>query len=245
MRNFSTLGRMRRQRRRRLYARAALGFGALFLLGLFAVSGYQVGLSQKRVEVERLEATLDEVRTTNLRLMEQAAAAAEREARMSERVVEVEDAYARDVPGGELRRLLNVVKAKMAAGVPPERLALILDQAGKERDCESRTETKRLTARTPLSTTVDNAVTFADARITVSGEGQMAEDAQGTPEPWFDPTQPVTLHFLMINGEVDNAHGVLPLTHAVVLENREYLFVARTTERRGVIEITAQNCNFP
>ncbi|MCB1885265.1 MAG: hypothetical protein KDG89_14915 [Geminicoccaceae bacterium] len=245
MRTYATLGTMRRQRRRRLYLRAAAAVGFLLLLFLFAVSGYHVGLAQNRVEVERAEATLEEMQASRRRLLEAAAASSQREGRMRERVEAVEAAYARDVPNGEPKRLLDLVEQKIAGGVPPERLALILGHAGTERACARGTETKRLTARTPIATTVDNAVTFADNRITVSGEGQMSQDAQGVPEPWFDPAQPVKLHFLTINGDVDNAEGRLPLQHAVVLGDREYLFVARSTDRRGIIELTAQDCAFP
>ena len=245
MRTYATLGTLRRQRRRRLYVRAAAVLGGLSLLFLFAVSGYQAGLAQNRVGIERSEASLDEMRASRLRLLEAAAASAQREGRMRERVESVEAAYAQDVPDGALKRLLDVVETKLSDGVPPERLALVLGHVGTERTCTKATETHRLTARTPIATTVDNAATFADARITVSGEGQMSEDAQGSPEPWFDPAQPIKLHFLTINGDVDNAEGTLPLQHAVVLGDREYLFLARGTDRRGTIEVTAQDCAFP
>ena len=245
MRTYSTLGRLRRQRRRLFLARAAFALAFAALLVLFAVSGYQAGVSQNRVEIERLEADLAVKDAAKLDLVRREAEASGREVDMRARLAETRAAYAADVPRGVKRDLLDLIEAKLDAGVDPDRLAAIIGQAGKERDCAERTETKRLIVRTPLSTMVDNAATFADARITVSGEGQTAEDAGGVSEAWFDVQAPVTLHFLMINGEVANAKGRLPLGHTVVLGANEYLFVARATGQPGTIELTAQRCAFP
>jgi hypothetical protein len=92
---------------------------------------------------------------------------------------------------------------------------------------------------------LDNAVAFADRRITVSGDGRPARNEAGEPLDWYDPGAPVTLRFLTINGDLSRVVGRLPLVHSVIMNDREWYFQATASAERGYIDISAQSCSYP
>jgi len=245
MARLTSLGRKRRQRRQALLIGGLklVGYGGLLVL--VSMSGYHVGISQNATEIARLRQDLEERRRANEALVERVATAEEEARRAEAQLERFERAYRANVPRGEVKELLERIEAKLAQGVPAERLGFVIGEAGGERSCDSGVETRRLEARTPITTQVDNSVTFADNRITVSGEGEPARDEDGVAETWFDPDAPVTLRFLTINGDISSVEGRLPMTHSIVLEGDEYRFSANRGEARGTIAVTAQRCDFP
>lgn len=220
---------------------------ALLLLALGgAAISYRVGVSQSRVEVDRLEADLADVHELN-RMMSERAAKAEQQAEAAiTRFAQLQQVYRSEVPRGELRTLLDLLGERLKAGVPAERLAFLLREARVERRCDKAIETQRVVVHTPINTTPVNSVAFASNRVTITSEGQSARKPDGTAEPFFDPAQPVVLRFLEIDGDVTTTEGRLPLTHALVVGSEEYFFTIRPTDRQpGTIDITMQRCEYP
>lgn len=245
MKQLSTLGRRRQTQRRKLLWNAARLLLGLALLAFFAIAGYESGRSESAHLLERQAQELDDAAAEKLDLMEQLATVEDRLARLESQLQSLRLDYAANVPPAELKPLLNLLQARMRAGVALERLAFVIEQAGRERDCRPGVETRRLPVRTPITTVLDNAVAFADRRITVSGDGRPARDANGEPLDWFDPGGPVTLRFLTITGELSRAAGRLPLVHSVILDDREWHFQATAAREPGFIEITGQSCAYP
>lgn len=245
MKQLSTLGRRRRLARRRLFWNAVRILVVLVLLVLFAVGGYQAGISQSSHESERRAADLALAADRNLELTERLAMAEDRAGRLESQLQALRLDYAANVPPAELKPLLALLQARARAGVDRDRLAFVIEQAGRERSCERTVETQRLLVRTPVSTALDNAVSFADRRITVSGDGRPARDEAGSPLDWFDPNQPVTLRFLTIGGDLSRVVGRLPLVHSVILGDREWQFQATASAEPGRIDLAARSCAYP
>jgi outer membrane murein-binding lipoprotein Lpp len=222
--------------------RLALVLG-LLLLG--TSSAYQVGVSQSATELARLRRDVQELQEANRQLTERTAAAEQRAAMVVARVTQAERSFEARMPSGDAKRLLGIVESKLRGGIDPERIAFVLAQVDRPRNCEPRTETKKLQPRTTLSTAPLSAVTFLNDRVTVTGQGATARNAAGQPETFFDAAQPVELRFTKIGGGVETARGMLPLTHALVVGDRELLFAARIGDKPGIIDFTMQSCAYP
>lgn len=242
----STYGDTRRSRRRQAYFGVAKWLVvALVLIGGIGAS-YQVGLSQSRTEIARLEADIATMHELNRLMNERVAKAAQQAEAAITRHAKLQQVYRDEVPRGELRQLLDLVEAKLAAGVPMDRLAFVVREARVERQCEPAVETRRVLVHTPSNTALVNSVGFFDNRITVTSDGMAARTPEGLSENLFDPSKPVSLRFLRIDGDVTTIDGRLPLTHSLVLNNQEFLFTVMASDKQaGHIEITMQRCAFP
>jgi hypothetical protein len=245
MNQLSTLGRRRQAQRRRLMWNALRLAIVAVLLAFFAIAGYEAGRSESAHLLERQRLDLEAAAARNLALTEELAIAEDRASRLDEQLTSLRLDYAANVPQAELKPLLNLLQSRIRAGVDRERLAFVIEQAGRERDCQPGVESNRLIVRTPVTTVLDNAVAFADRRITVSGDGRPARNEAGEPLDWYDPGAPVTLRFLTINGDLSRVVGRLPLVHSVIMNDREWYFQANAAAERGSIEITAQSCTYP
>ena len=85
----------------------------------------------------------------------------------------------------------------------------------------------------------------------VSGEygarfvkAMQAKSADGRPQAWFDPKKPVRLTFTAVDQPSVEHAGVLPLSHSVVLGEREFRFLVQAG-RRGFVLVTAEDCAYP
>ncbi|MEC9215892.1 MAG: hypothetical protein VX647_01670, partial [Pseudomonadota bacterium] len=76
------------------------------------------------------------------------------------------------------------------------------------------------------------------------GRGASAKSADGRPQAWFDPSKPVRLTFTAVDQPSVERAGVLPLSHSVVLGEREFRFLVQAG-RRGFVLVTAEDCAYP
>lgn len=245
MQAFSSFADTRRGRQRRRWARVA---GAALLLGgaaATATAAYQVGVAQGRAEGLRLKGDVSALREHNRALHERAARADQQAEAAIARAARLERDFEARLPSGELRQLGDLAAERIRAGVPAGRLAFLLREARPERRCGQEVEARQLAVRTAATTTPVSAVDFASGKILASAEGTTARDADGSVQPSFDPSQPVTVRFLKIDGDVATASGRLPLAHALVLGAEEFQFAIRPAERPGEVRITAQRCASP
>lgn len=232
----------RRYRRRFLGGFLKLGLLAAVLLGtgLFA---YQMGVEQMKGR----DATLREEVSTLSRQkaeLELLASQMQHAAKTAEaRAADAEARLKRDVPTGELAKLSKLVGERLSGGMDPARLAFVIEQAQTPRNCQ-QPDSKRFVLTTPLLKAGNRSTTFGNGTITVTGEGVSARNAQGQPESWYDPAQPVRIRIVTQSGKETVVSGTLPLHQSVVVDNTEHRFTFAPGPR-SFIEVTADRCPFP
>jgi len=189
---------------------------------------------------------LSALQELNRLLSERAASAEQRAEAAITRAARLQRSYDADVPQGQTRELLDLVQQRLKDGVPAARLEFLLREARVERKCDPPSETKRLLVHTSVTPTPAATAGFAKNQITLTVEGAPQRKPDGRTDPIFDPQQPVTLHLLRIGRDVAKAEGRLPLSHSVVLGDREFRFTAKAVDKpAGQVELIAQVCDFP
>jgi hypothetical protein len=112
--------------------------------------------------------------------------------------------------------------------------------------CDDKPETKRVQVKTPIGKTgKDATAVFADHKVTVTADGQPALDNKGQKESWFDPAQPITVHFAPLAGQAIDASGVVPLQHHMVIGDSEFRFSVDVDKSKGFATVTGERCDFP
>jgi hypothetical protein len=214
------------------------------LAGAFA--SHQVGLSQGRTEVARLQADLARSQEFSRRLGERVAMAEQQAEAAITRYAQLQQAQQSRAPSAEVRQLGELVAERLRAGVPAARLTFLLAQAKPEQACAKEIETRRVVIHAAGSTGQVDSVGFAGNRILVTSERRAAPAATAAVQSNDDAARPIALRFLAIDGEVSTAAGSLPLTHAVVQGDTEFRFAVKPSENQpDAIEISAQRCAFP
>jgi hypothetical protein len=242
----TTFGETRRSRRRQAFLSTARLVGVALAIGGGALASYQIGRSQSRIEVARFESDLSALQELNRLLSERAASAEQRAEAAITRAARLQRAYDADVPRGQTKDLLDLLEQRLKDGVPPARLEFLLREARVERKCDPPSENKRLLVHTSVTPTPAATAGFAKNQITVTVEGAPQRKPDGRTDPVFDPQQPVTLHFLRIGRDVAKAEGRLPLSHSLVLGDREFRFTVKAVDKpQGQVELIAQVCDFP
>jgi cell division protein FtsB len=243
MASYGTFGEPRRRRRRQVFWRVfRFLFAVAAVLGVGSY-GYQVGVSAHQARTEQIEADLVRFQQANLDLRDQIALTRRQSGEAEAALERMQQRYAAEIPSGAAAELLAHVRAQLSAGVEPERLAFLIEAAGLGETCEDEPVSKRFMPRTPISTGPVSYVRFGD-RITITGEGESARTETGLAEAWFDPAKPIRLEFRTMDGASTTVEGIVPFTHQIVVDGKQYRFSAVSAEPRFV-EVTAQACALP
>ena len=216
----------------------------LAAIGAAGVYGYGTGAT---LEQRKVAALNDEIEHLSERVGDLQAEQGSLQvalAKSNNNLAEVTERYESDVPNGPLAELLEKVRARLEAGVTMERLSFLVGAAENERDCDGSPLEKRFLLTTPLSTEGNDFVRFAEGTIIITGDGPPAFTAAGEEEAWFDPAKPITLRFEKPDGDVEEMNGLLPLSHSLVVGDREYRFKIVAGER-GFVRVVADSCAFP
>lgn len=236
----------RRQRRRRARLALAKSTVAVAIVAVAGLYAYESGSSLAGSEVADLKRQIAERDATIAGLQrrdaeQRSAIAAERA-----RAEEWRERYRRDVPDGDRRALLDLVDARLAAGISADRLRFVVGAADEARDCDAEPVVRRFIVRTPISAPggANDSVGFGNGAVTITAEGRSAADASGNPEAWFDAGAPITLRAALIDGSETKVTGVLPLHHAVVHGGREHRF-AVTAGATGFVNVAGDTCAYP
>lgn len=240
--SYGTFGDARRRRRRAAWWGVIRFLSAVVAVLAVGIYAYQVGVSANEARMAQLEADLVRFQHDNLDLRDGIALATKQSADADAALKSMRQRYAADIPSGDAADLLAQLQAQLSAGVEPERLAFLIEAAGLDA-CQSGPVTKRFMPRTPVSTGPLSSVRFDD-RITVTGDGESARNETGLPEAWYDPAKPVRLEFRTLDGGIASVEGIVPFTHRMVVDGKEYRFSAVSGERR-FLEVTAQTCALP
>ncbi|MFH1158052.1 MAG: hypothetical protein V1721_04110, partial [Pseudomonadota bacterium] len=115
------------------------------------------------------------------------------------RYKQLETKYRQEVPTGEFRQLMDLVKKQLEAGIKAERMSFVIEAARPPRNC-SDSVTKRFVMNTPVYRGPHGNVAFGNGTITVTGEGVSAVSPTGSPEAWYDSGKPVSISFVQIGG---------------------------------------------
>lgn len=236
------LDRRRRERWRGVLLRLLLHGGVLALVAWWA---YGMGGDRAENRNRTLEDRVAGLTSDNRVLREETDTALAARVRADERLAELRRRYRTDVPTGDEREALTVIRRRLGDGVPLARLVEVTSAAQTDPDCASEVTTRRFLLQTPLSRGASAAVGFADNAIVITGTGESARDSAGNPEAWFDATAPVRIAFTAPGGAESVSEGPLPRHHAVVIGAKAHNFTITEADVRGFVNVTEQVCDYP
>lgn len=243
-----SLGMAERQARarRRVIWGVVKWTAALALIGLAGLFAYKTGTSLAEIDVRKKNDKIAELTVQLQTLQTENAGLRAGAAQVQQQMKEAEQRHKAEMPMGDSKALLDLANRKLGEGVDVARLTFLINAASNPRVCDDKPETKRVQVKTPIGKTgKDASAAFADRKITVTAEGQPALDDKGQKEAWFDPVQPITVHFAPLGGQVIDASGVVPLQHQMVIGGSEFRFSVNVDQRKGFAMVTGERCNFP
>jgi len=233
--------RNRRRRRQQV-------FGTTFRWGLALAVGlgvgfyaHDVGTEIAQQQVGELQIRLTEETEASEKLRSeiaglQAALRAERD-----KVTNWQKRYEADVPSADEMPILAAVRERLETGVSADRIQTVVSIARDDVACEPLSETKRFFVNNEISRGANDAVSFANGTITITGDGVAARNAANQPEAWFNTDAPVTLNFSHLGGENSQVSGLLPLHNSMAVGDVEYRFTA-VAGARSFVRVTGQKC---
>lgn len=237
--------RQARARRRVLWG-LVKGTAVFALIGLAMLLAYRTGTSIAEIDEQRINTQIAQLTRQVQTLQTENAGLRTRAAQAQQQIKDVEERYKAQLPAGDSKALLDLANSKLSEGVDMARLTFLINAASNPRVCDEKPETKRLQVKTPIGKTGKEAsAAFADRKITVTADGEPALDGKGQKESWFDPAQPITVHFAPLAGQVVDASGVVPLQHQMVVGDSEFRFSIDIDDRKGFATVTGERCNFP
>lgn len=230
--------------RRRFWSRLLVVVAVLTVAGGIAAFSYQLGIERVKSREVSLRGEMDELSAAKDQV-ERRAQQLQSVAQTAEiRANELKVLYDRDVPQGDLKKLVEIIDRKLKQGVDPGRIQYLIEQTGTPRTC-TPPEVKRFVLPTAIAKSTTNAnVAFASGAITVTGEGVPARDASGNSEAWFDVGKPIKMLFTQADGKTTTATGILPLQQSIIIDDKEHRFKV-SAGARSFVEVVADRCPFP
>lgn len=220
----------------------------MFRWGLALAIGLGVGFYAHDVGTEIAQRQVSEL---NIRLTEETEASEKLHSEIAglqaalrterDKVTTWRKRYESDVPSEAEMPILAAARARLETGVSSERLQTVISIARDDVACEPLGETKRFFVNNEISRGANDAVSFANGTITITGDGAAARNASNQPEAWFDPAAPVTLNFSHLGGEISQVSGMLPVHNSMAVGDIEYRFTA-VAGARSFVRVTGQKC---
>jgi hypothetical protein len=230
--------RYRQRNRESFYRGITVAAGLILAMWL----GYYIGTKRDAQDARQIELQnqdLQEQTTQN----EQAKT--ELEARYQTLLIryqQLAEKFKRELPQGDASTLSKLIQEQLERGMNPKRLEQVIRSTEPPQNC-TEAVSKRFILSTPIYKGPQSAVTFADGAITVSGTGEPSINSKRHKEAWFDPGKPIQMIFTVIGGKKEEKQGLLPLTHTIVVQNREYRFTVSEGPRSFVV-VTSDNCDY-
>ncbi|MEM7173030.1 MAG: hypothetical protein AAF530_22905 [Pseudomonadota bacterium] len=234
----------RKRRQRQFWWRIAkFCFGIAIFLAL-AGYAYLAGKDLAQHEVQRQGEKIAEMEEALVAFQDRNKDLSGKLQKLVEVAEEWKARYERDIPTGELDRLLQMTRAKLEGGLDPDRLAFFIESARPPHNCDEEPVTKRFIVRTSLQGQGNDTVSFAQNAVTVTAQGEASVDANGNAEAWFDKAKPLTVTFTQLGGEQTVVEGELPLYSRLIVGANEYRFGV-TEGPRGFVLVVAERCDYP
>jgi hypothetical protein len=160
------------------------------------------------------------------------------------RFEELQKTYQDKVPaGGAADNLMTLINKQLEEGADPERLSFLIRSGRPPRNCTDP-ETQRFIVSNPAYTGTESNANIGQGAILIKAYGTSARNDKGENEAWYDPSKSISLEFALKDGRTDKKKGVMPLTHSIVLEGREYRFTV-TEGARSFAKVTFDSCDYP
>ena len=237
--------RFERRRRDRLRMAMLRLIAYATVIGAISYWAYSMGGEHADQRARTLSQQMTALKEESEALRTEADAAVAARAAAVERAAQYQRRYEAEVPEGEVRDIMESVRARIADGIAPARISHVVAAVENESSCEAEVTSRRFIIQTPISNGSNATVSFADNAIVVSGTGVSARDGAGNAEAWFDAAQPIALDFTQPGGQASQAQGTLPLYHSVVIDDRDHRFTVQATDTRGFVTVTEQVCAYP
>ena len=233
--------RNRRRRRRPVFS-ASLRWGLVLAVGIgVGLYAHNIGsdIAQQQVGELRVQLTEETESGEKLRLEIIGLQAALRSER--DKVANWRSRYEDDVPNEREMPVVAAVRKRLSEGVSTERLQTVVSIVRDDVTCEPLGVTKRFFVNNEISRGANDSVSFANGKITITGDGVAARNASNQPEAWFDHKSPVTLTTSHLGGENSKISGQLPLHQSVAIGDVEYRFTA-VVGARSFVNVTGERC---
>ena len=233
--------RNRRRRRRPVFS-ASLRWGLVLAVGIgVGLYAHNIGsdIAQQQVGELRVQLTEETESGEKLRLEIIGLQAALRSER--DKVANWRSRYEDDVPNEREMPVVAAVRKRLSEGVSTERLQTVVSIVRDDVTCEPLGVTKRFFVNNEISRGANDSVSFANGKITITGDGVAARNASNQPEAWFDHKSPVTLTTSHLGGENSKRAGQLPLHQSVAIGDVEYRFTA-VVGARSFVNVTGERC---
>ncbi len=213
------------------------GFGAIFAVGYW-VGGVR---SQQNIYILQEEKRIlteesGKVQNEMIQLRAEAQTA-------NVRLEQLRASYDELLSGGPMQDLVTLVRQQIDAGVDVGRLESVIVSARPPQNC-SDPETKRFVVITPVYNGPSSKASVDDGVISLSGQGASAKNSEGKQEAWFDPGQPIEVTFQSRDGKTRTKKGVLPISHSMVVKDKEYRFTL-SAGARSFVKVTFDHCDYP
>ena len=228
----SGLSRERSRRRRKFLWRGTMWLAAAAGFGAIGYSSYQAGILLARQEVSGLESDVtsltrqlatvkgeNERLRTDLTQTRQSADALKRR-------------YDTDIPAGGLARLVDLLRQRLAGGVPEDRIAQVLRDAAPVRACEGRVVRKRFVIQ-PAGQGTEQPVSLLDGLILVSAS------APTGPE---DPNKTAQVTITQAWAPLPIKATGLPVQQSITVNNLEMKLLVEPSGMRGYGDVSLSLC---
>ncbi len=223
-----------RDRARRRNA-VILGVGRIAVvfvaIGAVVYSSYQGGIALAEIKLVSLRRDLAQVSAERDREHAARDAAQTALTQANERIATLQASYAADVPQGPLASVLQQARARIADGLPADRIAEALRNVRAVTPCEGRPNTKRFVLRPGSQPVAEDTVSFADGLITLF----VTPAAE-------DPARSLTAYVTRFGSPTITLSGASPLRMALAIDNAELRLSVAQSELRGFVTASVSNC---
>lgn len=232
------------ERYRRRFAQSMTGFAVAFaFLWAAGLAGYYLGKERGAQERSLLIRQADAVTKERDALQSEATKLKAEMRTAAARLEDMRASYQNVAPEGPAGELVRMVSKLVEEGMDPERLAFLIRANRTPRNCADPVS-HRFVVATPAYSGAASEAKIAGGAIIISGSGESAQNENGKPEAWYDPAKAVSLEFRVNDGRVEKKKGIMPISHFVVLEGKEYRFTVNEGAR-SFAKVTFDSCEYP
>ncbi len=144
--------------------------------------------------------------------------------------------FASDDHRGSLKRVLA---KQIAQGVMPEQIVYAMQSLGKPMNCRV-VEEKDVAVATPFYSGPESNLSLFNGGLNLFIEGNAGQQAQRD-TPWFDPSAPVRIRQVYLNGQ-KIVSGVLPIETIIPAEDWVLKLKYVKANIKGYVTATVFNC---
>jgi len=208
----------------------------LGVVGAVIVYTYLAGRREAGAELETLNQSVARLTTQNATDKDAIAHLSSDLAVARKRADTLQAQYDALAPSDDIKTLIPLLRTRLDAGLPVKRLAFVIGQAQMPRNCSDNPQ-KHVRVAIPGDDGSDTVIRYAGL-ISLSVDGMAVSGGK-----WFDPHQPVRVHFQSPEGKDEVAEGILPLQYTLVVKGKEYHFSV-VAAAHGFVDVNSDRCDY-